>query len=126
MVRRARQRPRRAMPAAYTVALTPGALSDLDRLDQFLREKNPLAANRMLEYFDTAFTRLAENPFDSPTLAPTTVRARVVRFGKGGYICLYEVRDRTVLIAHLFHAREDWRATEDLILDSRVEKGHGS
>lgn len=108
MVRRARERPRRAMPDAYTVALTPGALSDLDRLDRFLREKNPPAADRMLATFTTAFERLAENPFDSPILPTAQLRARTVRFGQGGYICLYRVTDQTILVARLFHAREDW------------------
>ncbi len=96
------------MPATYTVTLTPGALSDLDRLDQFLREKNPAAANRMLAAFDTAFTRLAENPFDSPAIPTTELRARIVRFGKGGYVCLYEMRGQAVMVARLFHMREDW------------------
>ena len=97
------------MPDAYTVALTPGALSDLDRLDTFLREKNPAAADKMQNALTSAFARLAENPFDSPALPTTTLRARTVRFGKGGYICLYEVRGRTVLIARLFHGRENWQ-----------------
>lgn len=70
------------MPEAYTVALTPGALADLDRLDRFLRQKNPAAADRMFQAFDTAFARLAENPFVSPALPTTTLRARTVRFGK--------------------------------------------
>ena len=109
MVRRARQRPRRAMPDTYTVALTPGALDDLDRLDRFLRDKNPPAANRMLTAFNATFARLAENPFDSPALHATPLRARTVRFGQRGYVCLYEVRGRTILIARLFHARENWK-----------------
>ncbi len=36
------------MPDPCRVALTPGALADLDRLDSFLRPKNPPAADRML------------------------------------------------------------------------------
>ena len=101
------------MPAAYRVALTPGALDDLDRLDRFLREKNPPAADRMLGTFDAAFTRLAENPFVSPIVTRTSLRARMVRFGKGGNVCLYEVRDRTVLVARLFQARENWQVRTD-------------
>ena len=98
------------MPDTYSVALSPGALSDLDRLDRFLREKNPAAADRMLTTFNTAFARLAENPIDSPAVSTTTLRTRIVRFGKGGYICLYSVHDSTVIVARLFHAREDWQA----------------
>ena len=110
MVRRASPRLRRAMPDAYTVTLTPGALSDIERLDHFLRDKNPAAANRMLAAFDTAFARLAINPLDSPAVPQTTLRARIVRFGKGGYVCLYAVRERAVTVARLFNGREDWLA----------------
>ena len=96
------------MPDAYTVTLTPGALSDLERLDDFLRAKNPAAANRMLAAFNTAFARLAISPFESPIVPLTTLRARIVRFGTGGYVCLYGVRGRAVIVARLFHGREDW------------------
>ena len=102
------------MPDAYTVTLTPGALSDLDRLDHFLRAKNPAAANRMLAAFNTAFVRLAVSPLDSPVVPQTTLRARIVRFGKGGYVCLYAVRGRAVIVARLFHGREDWLAGESI------------
>lgn len=102
------------MPAAFQVALTPGALDDLDRLDRFLREKNPSAADRMLGAFEAAFTRLAENPFDSPSIARTVLRARMIHFGKGGYVCLYEVRDHTILVARLFHSRENWQTGSTL------------
>ena len=96
------------MPDAYTVTLTPGALSDIERLDHFLRDKNSTAANRMLTAFNNAFARLASSPLDSPAVPQTTLRARIVRFGKGGYVFLYAVRGRAVIVVRLFHGREDW------------------
>ena len=114
MVRRARPRPRRAMPDTYTLTLTPGALSDIDRLDHFLRAKNPAAANRMLAAFNTVFARLAATPLDSPVVLQTNLRARIVRFGKGGYVCLYAERGRAVIVTRLFHGREDWLAGDGL------------
>jgi plasmid stabilization system protein ParE len=110
MGRRARQRPCRAMPDAYSVALSPGALSDLDRLDSFLREKNAPAADRMLTMFNTAFAHLSENPFDSPVIPTSALRARIARFGKASYVCLYQVQEHNIVVARLFHAREDWQA----------------
>jgi plasmid stabilization system protein ParE len=101
------------MPDAYTVTLTPGALSDIDRLDQFLRDKNPTAANRMLAAFNATFARLAESPFDSPVARPTPLRARIVRFGQGGYVCLYRVTGGAVVVARIYHTREDWRAGDE-------------
>lgn len=96
------------MPDAYEVALTPGALAEIDRLDTFLRQKNPAAADRMLATITTAFDRLATHPLSGRPIPDTRLRAIVVRFGKGGYVCLYEVREALVLVARVFHGREDW------------------
>ena len=96
------------MPAPYTVALTPGALADLDRLDQFLRDVNPAAADRMLTAINTGLTRLTTHPHSGRPVPASTLRALIVRFGKGGYVCLYEVRGQMVLVARVFHGREDW------------------
>ena len=95
------------MPDAYEVALTPGALADLDRLDTFLRDKNPVAADRMLGALNAAFASLASNPFMGHKVHGSSLRARIVGFGKGGYVCLYDVRGKVVLVARVFHGRED-------------------
>jgi plasmid stabilization system protein ParE len=102
------------MPAPYTLALTPGALADLDRLDQFLRQRNPAAADRMLTAIINALTRLTSHPLSGRPLPASPLRALIVRFGKGGYVCLYEVRDHMVLVARVFHAREDRSGGGDL------------
>ena len=102
------ERPHRPMPAPYDVALTPEALADLDRLDHFLREKNPAAADRMLSTIDAGLTRLTTTPHTGRPIPASTLRVLIVRFGKGGYVCLYEVRGPMVLVARVFHGREDW------------------
>lgn len=94
------------MPDACDVALTPGALADLDRLDHFLRDKNPAAADRMLAAMTAAFSRLSTTPLAGRAIPDTSLRALVVRFGKGGYVCLYQVRGKSVLVARVFHGRE--------------------
>ena len=114
MVRRPSGRSRRPMSAPYTVALTPGALADLDRLDTFLRHKNPAAADRMLMAIINVLTRLTSHPLSGRPLPASSLRALIVRFGNGGYVCLYEVRDHKVLVARVFHAREDRNAGGDL------------
>ena len=58
------------MPDAYQVTLTTGALADLDRLDSFLREKNPAAADRMLAAITAALGHLATSPFTGPNSPP--------------------------------------------------------
>ena len=95
------------MPDAYQVTLTTGALADLDRLDTFLRAKNPVAADRMLAAITTALGHLATSPFTGHQQPASPLRAKLVRFGKVGYVCLYEVRGQMVLVARVFHGRED-------------------
>ena len=99
MVRRPSRRSRRPMSAPYTLALTPGALADLDRLDTFLRRKNPAAADRMLTAITDALTRLTSRPLSGRPLLTSFLRALIVRFGKGSYVRLYEVRDHMVPVA---------------------------
>ena len=95
------------MPAPYTVALTPGALADLDRLDLFLREKDPAAADSLLAAITAGLTRLSAMPLVGRPIPDSALRALVVRFGKARYVCLYEVRGQSVLLARFFHGRED-------------------
>ncbi len=94
------------MPDTHQVALTPEALADLDRLDRFLRDKNPAAANRLSLALDAALRRLASSPRLGSPVSPD-LRALVVRFGRRGYVVLYQVRPGLVLVARIHHARED-------------------
>jgi plasmid stabilization system protein ParE len=96
------------MPAPHDVALTPGALADLERLDHFLRGKNPAAADRMLAAINAGLSRLSTMPLVGRPVPATTLRALIVRFGKGSYVCLYRVQGHRVLVARVFHGREDW------------------
>ena len=96
------------MPAPVPVALSPGALADIDRLDRFLRPKNPAAANRMLAAFDAAFGRLATNPRLGRRVGEAdAMRALVVRFGRGGYFVLYEVQEALVVVVRVYHGKEE-------------------
>lgn len=96
------------MPAPHEVALTPEALADLDRLDRFLRDRNPTAANRLGLALDAALRRLATSPrLGRPVSRAPDLRALVVRFGRRGYVVLYELRPGLVLVARIHHARED-------------------
>ena len=98
------------MPAAHQVALSPEALDDIARLDDFLRSKNPPAANRMLDTFEHALNRLADTPRRGRRVPWNTVREireMVVRFGQGSYVLRYEVTPDLVLVARIWHGREN-------------------
>ena len=111
--------PEQAIPPPHVRPLhpcaDPGALADLDRLDTFLRRKNPAAADRMLTAITDAFTRLTSHPLSGRPLLTSFLRALIVRFGKGSYVRLYEVRDHMVPVARAFHAREDRSAGDDMV-----------
>jgi plasmid stabilization system protein ParE len=97
------------MPAPYDVALTPEALADLNRLDHFLREKNPTAADRMLGAINAGLARLSTSPHVGRPIPASTLRALIVRFGQSSYVCLYQIQEVAVIVARVFHSREDWK-----------------
>lgn len=101
------------MPEARNVRLSPEAISDLDRLDRFLRERNPAAADRMLsEVYASALSlrihaaRGARWQFDS---GQHDVRELLVLFGRQAYVIRYQILDDAVRILRIHHSREDRR-----------------
>ena len=100
----------------YEVRLTPEALNDLERLFEFVLERElarddgdlalaeeALSAIKaglgVLEHFPFTCRKAAESPF---------LRELVIPFGATGYVALFEVVDqKTVVIAAVRHQRED-------------------
>lgn len=100
----------------YGVRLTPEALSDLERLFEFVLERElarddgdlTLAEEalsaiktglKVLEHFPFTCRKAADSPF---------LRELVIPFGATGYVALFEVVDRkTVVIGAIRHQRED-------------------
>jgi plasmid stabilization system protein ParE len=101
---------------SYEVRLTPEALSDLERLFEFVLERELArddgdlalaeealsaikAGFQVLERFPFTCRKAAQNPF---------LRELVIPFGAAGYVALFEVVDRkTVVIGAVRHQRED-------------------
>ena len=81
------------------------AKDDLARLDDFLAEKNPDAANRAATTISEAVMSLADNS-ERGRPGRGDVRELVVSFGRDGYVVQYRVAPRDVFIARIFHARE--------------------
>ncbi len=96
------------MPARriYTLSIVPEALTDIDRLDTFLRPDNPNAANRMQDLLRAGFRNLIENPRRGVAWAMSPesqdIRELFMPFGKRGYVIRYEI-----IVTRIFHARED-------------------
>jgi plasmid stabilization system protein ParE len=94
----------------YKVRLTAEALEDLDRLYEFLLERDLDAAERALAAIERALTLLAYSPFSCrKALLQKNPRWRelLIPFGHSGYVALFEIDDRTVTVAAIRHQREE-------------------
>ncbi|HWA17580.1 MAG TPA: type II toxin-antitoxin system RelE/ParE family toxin [Devosia sp.] len=85
-----------------------GAFDDLDRLETFLRQQSPLAADRLfLEIADAL--RILEDFPQIGRLAPDVgedFREYLVPVSSSGYVVLYMVRD-AILVVRIRHQREN-------------------
>jgi plasmid stabilization system protein ParE len=90
------------------ILLSPDAVEDVERLRNFLDQKNPDAARRALAAIWTAIERLQEFPDLGMRTEDAEIRQIVVRFGSSGYIVRYAALpgDGNILITRIWHGRE--------------------
>ena len=95
----------------YKVRLTVEAAEDLDRLYDYLLERDLASADRALAAIERAFDLLAYSPFSCrKALLQGSPRQRelVIPFGHAGYVALFEIDDtQTVTVTAVRHQRED-------------------
>jgi plasmid stabilization system protein ParE len=95
----------------YKVRLTAEALEDLDRLYDFLVERDLDAAERALEVIERALDLLAYSPFSCrKALHQKNPRWRelLISFGHSGYAALFEIDDgHTVTVTAIRHQRDE-------------------
>lgn len=95
---------------SYRVQFTPAARLDIERLYQFLADRDPRAAESMLETLGKAWRMLAEFPFASRKAddANPFLRELIIPFGGAGYIALFEIENETtVTVLAVRHQREE-------------------
>lgn len=95
---------------SYQVRLAPAAAEDLQRLFDFLTEKDLAAAERARAVIGQAIGVLQTFPFSCRKASPENafLRELVIGFGSGGYVALFEVEDaETVTVLAVRHQRED-------------------
>jgi len=91
------------------IRLLSAARRDIGRLVAFLRDKSPAAANKAAAKLSRAILSL-DRFVDRGRRGPDTgLRELVVRFGRDAYIVQYRVDDSEVIIARVFHSKEDRR-----------------
>lgn len=93
----------------YVVRFTPEAEADLERLYEFLLEKDLDAAEDALAAIREVVKLLRFSPYSCRRVAGESAQLRelVVPFGHTGYVLLFEIERRHVTILAARHQRED-------------------
>jgi plasmid stabilization system protein ParE len=85
----------------------PEAQADIQRLYNFLRERDPRAAERAIRAMQLGAQRLLEFPHLGRRIDDETERREVsVPFGAGAYILRYRMHDETIVVLRVWHSRE--------------------
>lgn len=90
------------------VKISPRATQDLQRLYDFLAEKDERVADNALDTIETAFKLLAHFP-EAWKPVEDGLRELTIDYGRSGYLALYEYDpdiDRVVILA-VRHQREN-------------------
>ena len=85
----------------------PSASRDVDRLREFLKHKNPLAAQRASKRIIEGVNALGENPrIGKPVENLTDYRDLALTFGRGHYIIRYRQETQRIVIIRVRHSKE--------------------
>ncbi|MCO5120089.1 MAG: type II toxin-antitoxin system RelE/ParE family toxin [Burkholderiaceae bacterium] len=90
------------------VRYAPGAIRDLQRLRDFLRPKNPVAARHAAETVMKAVQVLGLQPHIGRPVEdlPEEFREWVIDFGDSGYIARYRIDADAVTVLAVRHQKE--------------------
>ena len=96
---------------SFEVRFTPDAQEDLQRLYEFLLERDDSAAERAVEAIMRGIDFPRHSPFScrkSRLAGQPRIRELVITFGRAGYVALFEIDDAsTVTVKSLRHQSED-------------------
>lgn len=96
----------------HRITVAPEARSDLFRLNAFLAGQSDEAARRAMDAIESGLRSLDRMPDRAPE-GPDGMRELMIPFGISGYVVQFRVRDDAVVIARIFHMREDRRGAGD-------------
>ena len=90
------------------VIWTPVALGDVERLHDFLKDKNPLAARRAVSAIREGLNLLADQPQVGRPVGNMEPEFRewLISFGDSGYVALYHFDGEDTVILAVRHQRE--------------------
>lgn len=89
------------------LAWLPEARDDISHLFDFLIDKDPDAALRMLQRVRAGAATLLEFPQAGKRMDEDTERRELfVPFGVGAYVLRYRLRNETIVVIRVWHSRE--------------------
>lgn len=90
------------------VIFAPAAIRDLERLREFLRPKNPIAAERAAKAIIQGVQALGELPRIGRPIEdmPEEFRDWLIDFGDSGYVARYRIDGDTVVVLAIRHQKE--------------------
>ena len=95
---------------SYAVRFTPAAARDLQRLVEFLAERDAKAARRARAAIAKGIEFLRVFPFSCRKASPQhpLLRELIISFGANGYVALFEIEDNeSVTVLAVRHQREE-------------------
>jgi plasmid stabilization system protein ParE len=90
----------------YTVRITQAALADLERLEAFLVQHSRRTADNAIAKIRKTLRSLTTMPKRARRIDDAT-HALDIRFGKSGYSIWFRVEGGQIMVARIFHMRED-------------------
>ncbi len=85
----------------------PEAWEDVQRLFEFLVDKDPLAAERVVALIDGGANRLLDMPeVGQPMNDGSRRRELYLPFGANAYVLRYRLEGNTVVVIRVWHSRE--------------------
>ena len=86
----------------------PQAQADIQRLYDFLLERDPGAAERAIRAIQLGAQRLLEFPRIGRRMDDDTERRELyVPFGAGAYVLRYRIHEDTIVVIRVWHSREE-------------------
>jgi plasmid stabilization system protein ParE len=89
------------------VELRPAAECDLDRLAQFMAALDERAADRRERWLRETIRKIGVRPLIGRPGPDSSLRERVLRYGKSSYLVRYQVTAESVIVTRIWHGKED-------------------
>jgi len=98
------------------VIFTSTTVKNFERLREFLRPKNPIAAERAAQAIIKAIKILGQHPQIGRPVIGTAGKMRElpIAFGQSGYVARYIFEDNVVEVLAIRHMRESGLQIDDL------------